>query len=105
MAPAKKTSLRCVPSCRAIRPGASPGRRWPAPVKQFDGAARGELLLDWQLMPVSLDGESRLSRLTAWVIEAEARGLRWSLRLPGLELPVDGGASHRDRCLEALALA
>ena len=47
----------------------------------------------------------RLSRLTAWVLEAEARGQRWSLRLPGLELPVDGGASHRDRCLEALALA
>ena len=102
-------------SLRAFVPGDSPRRiAWKAVartgsdellVKQFDGAARGELLLDWQLMPVSLDGETRLSRLTAWVLEAEARGLRWSLRLPGLELPVDGGASHRDRCLEALALA
>lgn len=102
-------------SLRAYVPGDSPRRiAWKAVarsgsddllVKQFDGAARGELLLDWQLMPASLDGESRLSRLTAWVLEAEARGLRWSLHLPGIELPVDGGASHRDRCLEALALA
>ncbi len=74
-------------------------------VKQFDGLSRGELLLDWHTLPAPLDGEMRLSRLTAWVVQADAQGLRWSLRLPGLELAVDGGSAHRERCLEALALA
>ncbi|MCX7273886.1 MAG: DUF58 domain-containing protein [Burkholderiales bacterium] len=102
-------------SLRAYVPGDSPRRvAWKAVartgsddllVKQFDGAARGELLLDWQAMPASMDGESRLSRLTAWVLEADSAGLRWALRLPGLAMPVDGGGAHRDRCLEALALA
>ncbi len=100
---------------RPYVPGDSPRRiAWKAVarsagddllVKQFEGAARGELLLDWQSLPHSLDGEARLSRLAAWVIEAEARGLRWSLRLPARVLDLDSGGLHRDNCLEALALA
>ena len=49
--------------------------------------------------------ESRLSRLTAWVLEAERLGLRYGLRLPGVEIAPDLGPSHQRRCLEALALA
>ena len=47
--------------------------------------------------------EARLARLTAWVLAADAQGLDWGLRLPGLEVPTGGGAAHRQRCLEALA--
>ena len=47
--------------------------------------------------------EARLSRLTAWVLAADAQGLDWGLRLPGIEIAVDGGPAHRLRCLEALA--
>ena len=49
------------------------------------------------------DSEARLSRLTAWVLAADAQGLDWGLRLPGREIAPDSGAAHRQRCLEALA--
>ncbi|MFZ4286768.1 DUF58 domain-containing protein [Variovorax sp. HJSM1_2] len=49
--------------------------------------------------------EARLSRLCAWVLQAEALGLDYGLRLPGRELKPDTGALHQRRCLEALALA
>lgn len=50
------------------------------------------------------DPESRLSRLTAWVLQADRLDLVFGLRLPGREIPPDSGPSHRARCLEALAL-
>jgi len=74
-------------------------------VKQFDGSGGGELLLDWHGLPAAMGGEARLSRLAAWVLEADSQGLRWGLRLPGAMIPIDAGPMHRARCLEALALA
>ena len=50
------------------------------------------------------DAESRLSRLAAWVLAADARQLEYGLRLPGLEIEPDSGAAHKLRCLRALAL-
>lgn len=50
------------------------------------------------------DNEARLSRLTAWVLMAQAEGRTWGLRLPtGQEIAPDSGAAHTTRCLEALA--
>jgi len=72
--------------------------------KQFDGGERGELLLDWGGLPPNLDSEARISRLTRWVLDAEAAGARWALHLPGQQIDVDAGPAHRQRCLEALAL-
>lgn len=51
------------------------------------------------------DAEARLSRLTAWVLQAEAQGLRYGLRVGAVEIPPDHGEAQRQRCLEALALA
>ena len=48
--------------------------------------------------------EARVSRLTAWVLQADRLGLDYGLRLPGTEIAPDTGAAHRRRCLEALAL-
>ena len=48
--------------------------------------------------------EARLSRLTAWVLQAERLGLQYGLRLPGLEIAQGSGLAQRQRCLEALAL-
>lgn len=48
--------------------------------------------------------ELRLSRLCAWVLEAEERELDYGLRLPGVELAPEQGELHKRRCLEALAL-
>ena len=50
------------------------------------------------------DMETRLSRLTAWVLIAERLELDYGLRLPGREIPPGQGTSHKTRCLEALAL-
>lgn len=50
------------------------------------------------------DPEARLSRLTAWVLQADRLGLPYGLRLPHLEIAQGSGAAHRQRCLEALAL-
>jgi uncharacterized protein (DUF58 family) len=49
--------------------------------------------------------EHALSRLCAWVLQAESQGLRYGLRLPGTELAPDGGPAHQKNCLQALALA
>ncbi len=72
--------------------------------KVFSGHASAELWLDWNQLPAHLDLESRLSRLTRWVLTAEQQGLRYGLRLPGLERAPDSGESHRLACLRELAL-
>jgi len=72
--------------------------------KVFSGHAAAELWLDWNELPANLDLESRLSRLTRWVLSADRDGLRYGLRLPGLELAPDTGEPHRLACLRELAL-
>lgn len=70
------------------RPPAQPGLLW------LDRAATG-----------LADTEASLARLTAWVLAADRQGLRFGLDLPGgVRLAPDSGATHRQRCLEALAL-
>jgi len=73
-------------------------------VKVFEAPTGGDVLLDYDALPPALEPEARISRLARWVLEAEAAGIRYGLRVPGSELPVDAGATHRHRCLEALAL-
>lgn len=72
--------------------------------KVFSGRAAAELWLDWNELPAHLDLEAKLSRLTRWVLAADQDGLRYGLRLPGLELAPDAGEPHRLNCLRALAL-
>ena len=50
------------------------------------------------------DLEARISRVTAWVLQADRLGLDYGLRVPGREIPPANGAAHRVQCLEALAL-
>lgn len=51
------------------------------------------------------DPEARLSRLCAWVLQAEQEGRDYGLRLAGVDIAPAHGAAHRQRCLEALACA
>jgi uncharacterized protein (DUF58 family) len=71
--------------------------------KQFTGEAAAELWLDWQLLPAG-GLEQRLSMLAGWVLAAERRGVRYGLRLPGVEIPPGRGDSHSGAALQALAL-
>ena len=80
-----------VSSIRQYQAGDSPRRiAWRAMArsgsdelltKQFEGGERGELWLDWQHLPASLEVEAKISRLTRWVLDAEASGTRWALAL------------------------
>jgi len=67
---------------------------------------RFELWLDWAYtttLPGAGGLEQRLSRLCAWVLQADGRGLHYGLRLPGTEVPPGTGDIHRGVCLQALA--
>jgi len=66
-------------------------------------AQRHELWLDFTRAG-GAGTEARLSRLAAWVLQADKLGLDYGLRLAGLEIPPDSGEAHKRRCLEALAL-
>lgn len=72
--------------------------------KQFEGGANGEIVLDIAQLPSTLDTEARLSRLTRWTIEAEARGLPYGLRLGATRIPAALGPAHHEACLRALTL-
>jgi uncharacterized protein (DUF58 family) len=97
---------------RTFHPGDSPRRiAWKAFArnevflsKQFSGSAAAQLWLDYGDIPDAYGLEAKLSRLARWVIESEAAGLKYGLRLPGGEYDPDSGALHRDHCLKALAL-
>jgi uncharacterized protein (DUF58 family) len=97
---------------RTYRPGDSPRRiAWKVfartdvfLTKEFSGSAASEWWLNLADIPEMQGREARLSRLTRWVIEAETAGQRFGLRLPGTEFEPEFGASHRDRCLHAIAL-
>lgn len=60
------------------------------------------LWLDWTDTRLS-DPERRLSRLCAWVLQADEQGRHYGLRLPGREVVPGSGEAHRRTCLEALA--
>jgi uncharacterized protein (DUF58 family) len=48
--------------------------------------------------------EQKLSRLCAWVLMAEKKGLSYGLRLGKTEIAPGGGEAHKRNCLQALAL-
>lgn len=71
--------------------------------RDTSAAVRHQLWLDEA--EAGLPGrEARLSRLAAWVLEAERRGADYGLRVAGREIAPDQGDAHRLACLEALAL-
>jgi uncharacterized protein (DUF58 family) len=72
-------------------------------VKQFAMQIGEELWLDFDAAPEA-DTESKLAHMTRWVLDAEAQGLRYGLKLPDGELPPGDGQAHRDECLRRLAL-
>jgi uncharacterized protein (DUF58 family) len=100
---------------RAYQPGDSPRRlawRHIARLgengilisKHFEGGAASELRLDYALLPAGMEIEARLSRMTRWIIEAEARGLPYAFYLGDTRRAAALGGAHREDCLRALAL-
>ncbi|MBO3274646.1 DUF58 domain-containing protein [Pseudomonas schmalbachii] len=71
-------------------------------VKDFTALSGRNLWLDFDVLGGDVEG--RLSQLCHWVLELSLRQQPFGLRLPGKQLPVASGDSHRDACLRALAL-
>ncbi len=72
-------------------------------VKQFSAQQGHSLCLDWAQLP-SLAPERKLELLTRWVLDADAQGLAYGLRLPDGELEPQNNPAHRAQCLKRLAL-
>lgn len=72
--------------------------------KQFARQVSGELLLDFASLPARMALELRISRMTAWVLEAERQGRPYAFRLASQHFPAALGATHQHACLSALAL-
>ncbi len=96
---------------REYQPGDSPRHiDWKAfartgmlTTKQFGGGYQALVWLDWDALP-EFDTEARLSVLARWVLEGEAAGAHYGLRLPGTAIAPDRGEAHEHACLKALAL-
>jgi uncharacterized protein (DUF58 family) len=72
-------------------------------VKQFTTPVGEELWLDFSDAQDRRE-EEKLARMVRWVLDAEAQGMRYGLRLPDGELPTNNGMAHRDECLRRIAL-
>lgn len=71
--------------------------------KDFSTEAAQSLWLEWEDFAPH-DTETRLQLLCRALLDAEAAGRMYGLRLPGFSAAPDCGEVHRHRCLEALAL-
>jgi uncharacterized protein (DUF58 family) len=96
---------------RPFREGDSPrqvdwkayAREAPLLVKEYAPPGAQLRLFDYARLTAP-DPEARLSQLARWVVDAEARGERYALALPGVRIPPDHGPEQRHRCLAALAV-
>ena len=87
---------------KAAKAGEQGGESGGLVVRDTQQADRHELWLDIR-QTGSLDLEHKLSRLCAWVLQADRLGLDYGLRLSALEIKPASGEAHKRRCLEALA--
>jgi uncharacterized protein (DUF58 family) len=110
--PVASTAATGVPDeIRDYRPGDAPNRiAWKSVarsgrlfVRDASGGDAAPAWLDWDSIP-GTDPEYRLSILCHLVLEANAVGQPFGLRLPGVRFAPDTGVEHLERCLRALAL-
>ncbi len=72
-------------------------------VKTYSEPVTGSNTLDYQAFN-GLDKEGRLSRLAWWVVRLSEQQQPFALKLPHKTLEIGAGNTHRDQCLQALAL-
>jgi len=72
-------------------------------ITEYDGGSEEPAWIDWQAFAPA-DTEQRLSLMARRILDADAAGQPWGLRLPGQTLGPQRGAAHRHACLAALAL-
>ena len=87
---------------KAGRTGEHGGESGGLVVRDMAQSQRHELWLDLR-QAGAMELEGKLSRLCAWVLQADRLGLDYGLRLGALEIKPASGEAHKRRCLEALA--
>ena len=73
-----------------------------AAIRSYTDPAADPEWLAWDDLP-ALAPETRLSQLCRWVLDCDAAGRPYGLRLPGITLPPAHGPAQRRACLRALA--
>jgi len=97
-------------SLRPFRDGDSPrqvawtayARGSPLLVKEYSALGAEQRVFDFGQLR-HLDVEARLEQLSRWIVDADARGERFALAMPGHFFEPDTGPQHRHECLAALA--
>ncbi len=72
-------------------------------IKQYAAYVDRRVWLDWNYFQ-GMDTESRLSRLSYWVVQLSGLPDEYGLRLPGVEIQPSRGEAHRENVLKTLAL-
>jgi len=72
-------------------------------ITEYHGGAHDLSWIDWNDYP-AIDAEKRLSLLARRILDSEAAGIAWGLRMPGQIIEPDRGTTHQHECLQALAL-
>ncbi|MCF6300924.1 MAG: DUF58 domain-containing protein [Proteobacteria bacterium] len=72
-------------------------------LKEYLSQQAEQLIFDYAELGLS-HTEKKLSRLTAWVVQAEKLGLNFQLILPGYSSEMSSGSKHVNDCLIKLAL-
>jgi uncharacterized protein (DUF58 family) len=110
----RETTMAGADEWRLLRPfrdGDSPrqvawkayARGAPLLVKEYSALGAELRVFDFSHLPQPLDTETRLEQLARWIVDAESRGERYALTLPGHQYEPDSGPQHRHDCLHALA--
>ncbi len=73
-----------------------------AAVRSYSSLAAQPEWLEWSSLEGQLT-EDRLSQLCLWVLESDSAQRIYGLRIPGKEIPLGRGSTHRIACLRALA--
>lgn len=76
----------------------------PLLTKQYSDLAERRTWLDWDSLRAIPGIEKRLSILCYWVLQFDAQGREYGLRLPGVEIEPGSGAQHKELVLRQLAL-
>jgi len=96
---------------RPFRDGDSPrqvdwkayARDAPLLVKEYSAAGAEMRIFDFSSLG-ALGVEAQLEQLARWIVDAEAQGERYGLKLPSRFIKPDHGPEHRHQCLAALAV-
>ncbi len=72
--------------------------------KHFEGGQQKRCTLDFATLPPHLNTEQKLSRMCAWLQEAQRQQVSYAFKLGSVAYPRNLGEDHQTACLTALAL-